>query len=181
MSDEIEVLKIVCGRLNDASMPYMLTGSMAMNYYAQPRMTRDIDLVVSLRSIDAERFVALFAADFLCESDAVRDAIRDGGMFNVIHSTLIVKVDVVVQKQSPYRREEFARRRSVPIDGVVITIVAPEDLLLSKLDWARDTRSELQLGDVRNLILSVPDLDWGYVEKWANQLRLDDLLAKVRK
>lgn len=180
MGDEIEVLKIVCGRLNEASIPYMLTGSMAMNYYAQPRMTRDIDLVVAIHLTGAERFAALFAADFICESDAVRDAVRHTGMFNIIHSIHIVKVDVVVQKQSPYRREEFGRRRNVSVDGVDIAIVAPEDLLLSKLDWARDTRSELQLGDARNLIVSVSDLDWGYVERWASELGLGDLLAEVR-
>jgi hypothetical protein len=28
----------------------MLTGSMAMNYYAVPRMTRDIDMVINLLS-----------------------------------------------------------------------------------------------------------------------------------
>lgn len=180
MGDEIEVLKIVCGRLNEASIPYMLTGSMAMNYYAQPRMTRDIDLVVSIQPAGAERFVALFAADFICESEAVRDAARHAGMFNIIHSTLIVKVDVVVRKRSPYRQQEFERRRSVSVEGVAVAIVAPEDLLLSKLDWARDTRSELQLGDARNLISSVSDLDWSYVERWASELDLDHLLAEVR-
>jgi hypothetical protein len=37
----------------------MLTGSMAMNYYAQPRMTRDIDLVVELGPKDVEKVVRL--------------------------------------------------------------------------------------------------------------------------
>jgi hypothetical protein len=32
----------------------MLTGSMAMNYYAQPRMTRDIDIVVELTPQDRD-------------------------------------------------------------------------------------------------------------------------------
>jgi hypothetical protein len=35
----------------------MLTGSMAMNYYAQPRMTRDIDVVLALGPSDAGRVV----------------------------------------------------------------------------------------------------------------------------
>ncbi len=180
MSDEIEVLKIVCGRLGEASIPYMLTGSMAMNYYAQPRMTRDIDLVVALPATVARRFVLLFEADFLCEPDVVEDAARRGGMFNIIHSTLIVKIDIVVKKETAYRQAEFARRRTVSIDGVNIEIVAPEDLLLSKLDWARNTRSELQLNDIRNLIASVSDLDWDYLDAWSKQLDLDALLGEVR-
>ena len=180
MSDEIEVLKIVCGRLGEASIPYMLTGSMAMNYYAQPRMTRDIDLVVALPSTVARRFASLFEFDFLCDPDVVEDAARRGGMFNIIHSTHIVKIDVVVKKETPYRQAEFARRRTVSIDGANIEIVAPEDLILSKLDWARSSRSELQLGDVRNLISAVSDLDWDYVDEWAKHLDLDALLNEVR-
>jgi len=48
MLSELEILRDVCVRLEKAQIEYMLTGSMAMNYYAQPRMTRDIDIVVEL-------------------------------------------------------------------------------------------------------------------------------------
>ena len=40
MLNELDILKDVCTRLEKARIQYMLTGSMAMNYYAQPRMTR---------------------------------------------------------------------------------------------------------------------------------------------
>jgi len=59
--------------------------------------------------------------------------------------------------------------------------VAAEDLLLSKLYWAKDSRSELQLGDVRNLIACVPDLDWSYIDHWAAHLSVTTLLAEVRE
>jgi hypothetical protein len=72
MSEEIEVLKIVTGRLERARIGYMVTGSMALNYYALPRMTRDIDLVVELSPQDAERIVDLFREDFYVDGEAVR-------------------------------------------------------------------------------------------------------------
>jgi hypothetical protein len=59
-------------------------------------------------------------------------------------------------------------------------MVSPEDLLLSKLHWAKDSRSELQLKDARSLIACVSDLDWGYIETWAEDLGIRDLLAEVR-
>jgi hypothetical protein len=52
LTEELEVLRIVAERLEPAGIPYMLTGSMAANYYAVPRMTRDIDLVVELSLVD---------------------------------------------------------------------------------------------------------------------------------
>ena len=63
MQNELDIVRDVSARLDAATIGYMLTGSMAMNYYAQPRMTRDIDLVVALRSADAARIVELFSTD----------------------------------------------------------------------------------------------------------------------
>jgi hypothetical protein len=59
-------------------------------------------------------------------------------------------VDFVVRKDSPYRRREFARRKSASLESQEVYFVAAEDLILSKLAWAKDSRSEMQLNDVRN-------------------------------
>jgi len=80
-----------------------------------------------------------------------------------------------VRKETPYRQEEFARRSAVDIDGVTMWLVTAEDLLLSKLAWAAESRSEIQLQDVRNLIRSVADLDWTYIERWADALTLGEV------
>jgi hypothetical protein len=41
--DELAVLTDVTTRLATAGIPYMLTGSLALSYYTQLRMTWDID------------------------------------------------------------------------------------------------------------------------------------------
>ncbi|MFN8002097.1 MAG: hypothetical protein U0X75_13895 [Acidobacteriota bacterium] len=63
MQTELDILGDVTTRLNLAGIAFMLTGSVAMNHYAQPRMTRDIDLVIALKPGDAARIIALFEAD----------------------------------------------------------------------------------------------------------------------
>ena len=181
MSDEFTVLSVVAARLDAAGIDYMLSGSVAMGYYAQPRMTRDIDLVVELGHAQADALVAALAPEFYIDGEAAHEAVEARGMFNAIHSTLIVKVDFIVRKQSAYREAEFRRRRQVVIDGVRLSVVAPEDLILSKLDWARDTRSEIQLRDVRNLLDSVPDLDRSYVDQWVAVLGLGDVLEAAQR
>jgi hypothetical protein len=178
MTDELDVLRIVTERLDAAGIPYMLTGSMAGNYYAVPRMTRDIDLVVELSAPDAERVCALFEADFYLEPEAVRDAIADRGAFNLIHEDRVVKVDCLVRKDTEYRREEFRRRRPVAVEGMRLHIVTPEDLIISKLEWARDSRSPLQLADVRSLV-AVADLDHDYLSTWLGRLGLEALYREV--
>ena len=172
-------MTIVAERLRGAGIAYMVTGSIAMNHYAVPRMTRDIDLVAELSTADADRVCDLFDDDFYIDRDAVRHAVETRGVFNMIHAALVVKVDVVVRKETEYRRTEFARRRRVVIEGQELFLVSPEDLILSKLDWARESRSAVQLADVRNLVESVADLDREYLAEWTRRLGLDALYREA--
>jgi hypothetical protein len=179
VNDELDVLLSVTARLQAAGIFYMVTGSMAANFYATPRMTRDIDLVVELSDADIDRVVGLFQGTYYIDADMVQQAIRNRSMFNMIHNALVVKVDCMVRKDTDYRREEFARRRTITLAGQSLAIVAPEDLILSKLDWARESRSQMQLDDVRNLLRSVQDLDRVYLGHWADRLGLTALYREV--
>ena len=60
----------------------MLTGSMAMNYYAQPRMTRDIDLVVELASDQLDLLISMFETEYYVDRQTVARAIAERSMFN---------------------------------------------------------------------------------------------------
>ncbi len=180
MKDEIILIKEVVARLGHAGIEYMLTGSLAMTIYTAPRMTRDVDMVVQLNVEDVGRLVALFQHDFYIDGPSVREAIIHRRMFNIIHDDSAVKIDFIVLKDQEYRLTEFARRRMVDLDGVGIKVVAPEDLILSKLVWAKSSRSELQLRDVRQLLM-VKSLDVAYMDHWADTLGVASLLTEVRK
>ncbi len=71
--------------------------------------------------------------------------------------------------------------RDIDVQGTPVAVVAPEDLILSKLDWARESGSELQRRDVQNIIAAVGDLDWDYLEQWADELQLGEMLEQVRQ
>lgn len=174
---ELDVLRDVSQRLEGAGISFMLTGSVAMNYYAQPRMTRDIDLVVSLSKPQTEQFFRLFERDYYFDRQRVAQAILQRRMFNLIHNDAVIKVDCVVLKTDSYRQEEFARRRKINLGDFETWIVSREDLILSKLFWAKDSKSEMQLGDVRNLLST--DCDMEYVRSKAKTLKVDQLLAEL--
>ena len=55
-------------------------------------------------------------------------------------------------------------------------IVSKEDLIISKLFWAKDSHSEIQLGDVRNLLATGYDEE--YLRRWTRQLGLDSLFQE---
>jgi hypothetical protein len=171
----------VARRLDSAEIAYMITGSMATNFYAVPRMTRDIDIVVELAEKDLARFIPLFETDFYLDSETVRDAVRRRSMFNLIQNEYVIKIDFIVRKDSPYRRREFSRRKGVAVDNRTLYLVAPEDLILSKLEWAKESRSEMQLSDVKNLLNSVKPLNRRYLARWAKELGVESLYRELSR
>lgn len=179
MNEELEFLRYMSDRLDAARLPYMLTGSMAMMFYAVPRMTRDIDFVVECRSEDVDRLLEVFRPDCYVSEEAVRDAVARAGMFNVIHTEWAIKADLVVRRQSDYRELEFERRRTMAVGDLTVAVVSPEDLILSKLDWARESASASQHQDVAQLLATVPDLDTGYLEHWGAVLGVTEQLREL--
>ena len=177
MAAELDVLQDAVTRLERSSIPYMLTGSVALSYYAQPRMTRDIDFVVELSGRGAKSVAALFSPDYYVAEADVGRAIAEHGMFNVLHLDKVVKLDFIVRKDTAYRLHEFGRRQRVRMPGFEAWIVSREDLILSKLLWAKDSISEIQLRDVQALLAGAADRT--YLERWATELSVRDLLQRT--
>lgn len=95
----------------------------------------------------------------------------------MIHNETIIKLDCIVLKSDRYRQQEFARRRLIALGDFETWIVSREDLILSKLYWARDSKSELQLRDVKNLLTS--DCDMSYLYSRAEDLGVTASLMEV--
>jgi hypothetical protein len=177
MLSELEFLLDVTTRLEQAGLDYMLTGSMALNHYAQPRMTRDIDIVLAFFLKDLEILPQIFGDDFYYSEEAARQAILHQSSFNVIHNESLIKIDFLIRKREEYRQVEFERRKRIAVNETSLWIVSKEDLILSKLDWARQSQSERQLSDVENLLATGADQD--YLQLWSQKLNLTDMLTRV--
>ena len=63
------------------------------------------------------------------------------------------------------------------LPGFQVWMVGKEDLILSKLAWAKPTGSELQLRDVRALLATGADVD--YLRRWAPELSVSGLLEEL--
>jgi hypothetical protein len=179
MISELDLLLDVSRRLEEAGLEYMLTGSMALNHYAQPRMTRDIDFVIALLIQDLETLPRIFGDEFYFSSEAAREAILNQSCFNVIHNDSLIKIDFMIRKREDYRLVEFERRQRIEVAGHPLWIVSKEDLILSKLDWARESQSERQLSDVENLLATGADME--YLKTWSQKLNLTATLTRVSR
>ncbi len=130
MISELDVLRDLVARLGEAEIDYMLTGSVAMNFYAQPRMTRDVDLIVALHLGQIATIRDALGDSYYFAAEAAIDAIRHQSMFSVIHQEALIKIDCVIRKRDEFRLEEFSGRHMITVDGFNLWIVSNEDLIL---------------------------------------------------
>jgi hypothetical protein len=110
--------------------------------------------------------------------DAVR-AGRDGGSFNVLHTTSGGKVDVFVARHDDeFTRSRMERKVRSQVLGVQAWIATPEDVVLAKLRWRLESRSEVQWRDCTE-IAATQKLDEPYLRYWAPVLGITDDLDEL--
>lgn len=165
------LLEKITKELDERDIAYMLSGSMAMNIYTIPRMTRDLDIVINLKLSDIDSFSEIFRKRFYIYKEGIAKEIKNRGMFNVIDNDSGIKIDFIVRKDSEFHLNEFDRRKKVNAFGFEVYVVSIEDLIISKINWIQDYKSEVQVGDIRNL-LSNSEVDIEYVKKWCNKMNL---------
>jgi hypothetical protein len=169
----------IVARLEALGLDYYVTGSWALAAYAEPRMTRDIDIVVDATPADYEARLRPAFEDAYLVNEAVRVGERAIG--GIIHRTEITRADLIFGRTDPWSRSAMGRRRRIdhPVLGPA-WIISAEDLILAKLEWSDGGASELQLRDVRSIVRLNDDLDWAYLRRYAPGLGIADLLESIR-
>ena len=148
----------------------MITGGSAVSFWGQVRTTADIDIVVQIPTSRISGLVAALKNEAYLDEEDVKQAVSEKRMFNVIYYATAFKVDFAVMDESnPYSKEGFSRRKKLDFSGQPLSVISPEDLILSKLRWMQSAGgSERQLQDCRSIIeLNKSALDVKYMEKWA--------------
>lgn len=173
-----QFLARLTGHLDEAGVPYMLSGSVASTVHGEPRSTQDVDLVVELDRASLDRLLGGLPEDrYYVSPEAAVDAVRRRSQFNVIDFETGWKADLIVRKNRPFSASEFARRKAAHVLGVPVMIASPEDVILSKLEWAKKSGgSERQLRDVTG-ILRAPgqSIDRAYISRWVEELGVAEL------
>ena len=176
-----EGLKATLQCLEKSRIEYMVVGSIATAVYGEPRLTRDLDVVVRVNEYAATSFMPYFPiSEFYVPPEAiVIQEFSHRGQFNLLHTQSGLKIDIVVQKSTAHGIAEFERRRQVEIlPGLVAWIASPEDLIIAKLRYFREGESDKHLRDIRGILAQTP-VDEMYLEGWTQSLQLTEQWQKV--
>jgi hypothetical protein len=184
-TEPLQVLQRVISGLETLGIPYMLAGSFASSIHGLARFTQDADLILDLHPDQVDAFEQAFVSDFYVDRGLIQRALDRGTSFNIIHFESSFKVDFFVLGNGNFSREEFSRRALRQVDphsGFEAYVQAPEDAVLSKLDWYRrgGEVSENQWRDVLGMLRQQAErLDVGYLRMWAGELGVADLLDRA--
>jgi len=184
-NEPLEVTLKVTYVFEKLGIPYLICGSLASALYGMVRTTQDADIVAEIHLEHLDAFVASLQDEFYMDSEMIADAIRRCSSFNIIHRATMFKVDVFVPRPRPFLSAQLARAQKQTFDfetEVNAKFASPEDTILAKLEWYRmgGEVSDLQWRDILSVLKTrAGKLDLIYLQKWADELDVRDLLERV--
>ena len=181
MNEHLNLTVEVTQLLDRLNIPYVIGGSVASSFFGEPRSTVDVDIAVSMDLAALEPLVSELQPVFYVPESEARRAVAESDSFNVLHSGLSLKVDLFVLGDNLLDRNQLARRVAIdlPTEPVVsVYVTSPEDQVVRKLDWHRQSHSDRQWRDVVSILrLNSSTLDHKYISTTAEAVDLSPALA----
>lgn len=163
--------------LESTGVPYAVCGSLSSGLHGQPRATNDADIIIAPTQDQFAKLLKSLETGYYVSSEAAFEAMKIRSMFNVIDNELGWKADLIFRQDNPYQLSKFNRRVRAKLMGIDLWILSPEDVILSKLDWSKDSGSDLQFRDAFGVIkLQWDKLNWEYLRHWAKELGIEKTL-----
>ena len=186
-NEPIEVTLKVTGVLEKLGVPYVIGGSLASTLYGMIRTTQDSDVITEMRPEHVQEFVASLQGEFFIDEEMITDSILNNSSFNIIHRDSMFKVDIFIPSQRPFQQSQFTRaqRQTFEFETTLSAkFASPEDTILSKLEWYRmgGEVSDRQWRDILGVLKTrAGELDLNYMNIWAKELKVSDLLQRALK
>ncbi|MCG8451090.1 MAG: nucleotidyl transferase AbiEii/AbiGii toxin family protein [Pirellulales bacterium] len=161
------------------SIRFHLTGGITSVVYGEPRMTQDIDLVIDHHAIASQLelfLTSLETSDFMMDASAIRAAVAQHGMFQLLDGVESLKLDIYPRELIP---GELERSEQVEIfEGESLPIVSRADAALSKLLWISQG-SHKSRRDFRQIYRTASAAQQQLINAQASQFKLQTLLEEV--
>lgn len=180
---EGDPLLLVLDALDALGLRHHLGGSYASSVHGVPRQTRDADLVVELDSSAVPHLAERLRSDFYLDEDRLQQAVTGRSSANLIHLATGFKIDLFVKGDRPFDDLELSRSQVAELPGGLgrlVPVKTAEDIVLRKLWWFCQHESDRQWTDVLGVLKAQRGtLDLAYLERWAEELGVEELLQKA--
>lgn len=165
--------------------PYMLTGALAYNYYAMPRSTKDVDIVVNIAEPETmSRIIGLLEPEIIFSPQVQFDTITWGRRhIGRPSENTGLSIELFELFEDPFVAIQFQRRKRFfsKALGREVWLPTAEDMITQKVRWGRAK----DLDDARDVLaVQGPEtLDMAYIRNWCfihdTTGRLETILASL--
>jgi hypothetical protein len=177
-----EIVVTVIDALTALRVPYMVSGSLASNFYGVPRSTQDADLVLELSALPLEAFAARIGPGLQVDEQLAFETVTGARRLLVRARDAAFQVELFGVTDDPHDRERFARRRIVAAFDRQVALPTAEDVVITKLRWADRAGRRKDLDDARNVLaVQREHLDRPYVMKWCASLGLVAIFEELER
>lgn len=182
---EHESVELFTDPLEQAGISYVITGAIASIIYGEPRLTNDLDLVLNIKTGDLDRFMNLFPLEqFYCppKETIVLEIRREArAHFNLIHHETGFKADCYLVGADPLQHWALAHRKVIELpSGKKLPLAPPEYVILKKLEYYQEGRSEKHLRDIEGMLkISAGIIDLNFLKSEAQKLGVADYLIPL--
>lgn len=186
---EMNLFELFLGPLEKGGLDYMVTGSVAAMNYGEPRLTNDVDLILALTAESLHQLETAFPEDHFYRAPhevlLAELARSQRGHTNIIHHDTGFRADIYFRAHDPLHVWAWPRRNRFEVHETLLAWFAPpEYVILRKLEYYQEGKSEKHLNDIRN-ILSQDAFDHlatsSDISDWAETLGLQNLWSQVRE
>lgn len=161
------LLERLAGALERHNLPYLVAGGQALLLYGEPRLTKDIDIILGAGP-EAAMDVAILAKELslrplisnpiaFIEENLVLPAMDEASGF---------RVDFIFSL-SEFERAAMERARFMPVGRARLRFISLEDLIIQKILAGRPR----DLEDVRSALLKNREVDEALVRRWLQELQ----------
>ena len=177
-----DLVVAVFDALTALDVPFMVSESLASNFYGVPRATQDADLVLELNAVPIDRLAARLRDTFDFDSQVSFETVT-GSRRLVAHARdSAFDVEFFDVTDDRHDRERFARRRMVTVLGRAVALPTPEDVIIVKLRWWQLAGRRKDVDDARNVVaVQRASLDQEYLRRWCEELGVLGLLEDVER
>ena len=170
-------------RLEAMGVPYMVTGATAAILYGQPRVTNDLDVVLSLDDVGRAALLRAFPeSEFYVPPESVirtEQARLQRGHFNLIHLESGYKADIYLAGEDPLHAWALPLRRwHAWSQELKVAFAPPEYVVLRKLEFYREGGSTKHVSDIQ-AIREITGVDELVMQSWLARLGLTPVWQEV--
>ncbi len=180
-----DLLQIFVRPIHDASLRYLVAGSLGSMFFSEPRLTLDIDLALAVSSSSLKQLAALFPQpDFYAppaEILVVENERECRGHFNVIHVATGMKADFYPSQRDPFFAWAWGQRRCANYSHGDIFFAPPEYVIVWKVAYFHEGGGEKHVRDIQKMFeTSGSDIDESLLEDELAKRGLLDPYRRLR-